>query len=153
MFEALGIFPNIYLLLPSCSHISVVFLISIAMKKREKSGTIGGVGKGKAVVEEKRKRSSHHTRVCMDFEPKTTELHSREDVEYLKKYKVELSPGIKVEFCPPDTKFDLSPPDGAGLKLSLTRFVCSLLTFYHIATSQLSGLRGGQSSGSRLSVF
>ena len=78
----------------------------------------------------------------MDFGPKITRLHNQEDVdEYLEKYGIELSPGIKVEFCPPDTKFVLSPPDDGvyrswlGLKLSLTKFVRNVLTFYQIAPS------------------
>jgi len=77
----------------------------------------------------------------MDFDPKTTRLHSQEDVDkYLKKYGVALFPGIKVEFCLLDTIFGLSPPNGGvymhpqvlalGLKLLLTKFVRSVMTFY-----------------------
>ena len=62
------------------------------MKKGEKSGTIDGANKEKAAAEDKGKRSTHRTRVSMDFDPKTTRLHSQEDVnEYLEKYEVELS--------------------------------------------------------------
>jgi len=85
------------------------------------------------------------------IDPKTTKVHSQEDVnEYLEKYGVKLSHRIKVEFCPLDTKFGLSPPDGRvcmhpqvlvlELKLSLMKFVHSVLTFYQIAPSQLSGV-------------
>ena len=53
----------------------------------------------KAVVDEKGKRSQFRTRVDMNFDPKTTKLHSEEEVdEYLVIYGVRLSPGIKVEF-------------------------------------------------------
>jgi len=85
----------------------------------------------------------------MDFDPKTTKLHSQEEVEeYLENYGVELSPGIKVEFCPLETKFGLSHRGvymhpqvlALGLKLSIMKFVRSILTFYIIAPSQLSGV-------------
>jgi len=46
------------------------------MKKGEKSGTVGGAGKGKAGAEEKGKRASHHTRIGMDFDPKTSRLRN-----------------------------------------------------------------------------
>ena len=73
---------------------------------------VDGAGKEKAMVEEKGKRPYHRTRVCMNFDPKTTRLHNQEDVdEYLEKYGVKISPRIKVKFCPPDNKFGLSPPD------------------------------------------
>ena len=117
--EALDIFSNLCIFfflaffLSSGSQISVVFLISVAMKEGEKSGALSCAGKGEATAEEKGKTSTHGTRVSMDFDPKTTRLHGQEDVdEYLKKYGVELSPGIKVKFCPLGTKFGLSPSDG-----------------------------------------
>ena len=52
--------------------------------KGEKFNAFNGAGKGKAATEEKENRSSHRTRVCMDFDPKTIELHRQEEVdEYL----------------------------------------------------------------------
>ena len=82
----------------------------------------------------------------MNFDPKTTKLYSQEEIgEYLKNHGVELSSGIKVEFCLQETKFGLSPPDGGiymhpqvlalGLKLPMMKFVRSVLTFYRIAPS------------------
>jgi len=48
----------------------------------------------------------------MDFDPRTTKLHSQADDEYLVKYGACLSPKIKVEFWPQDTNFVKSPPNG-----------------------------------------
>ena len=87
----------------------------------------------------------------MDFDPKTTKLHSQAEVdEYLTKNDVHLSPGIEVEFCPQGTYFALPPPNGGvymhcqilalGLKLSLTKFVCSVLSHFRIAPRNCRGL-------------
>jgi len=83
------------------------------MTKGGKSDAVSGAGKEKATAEKKRKRSSHRTKFNMDFDPKTTMLHSQGKVnEHLAKYGIGLSPGIKVEFCSQDTEFGLSPPNG-----------------------------------------
>jgi len=47
------------------------------MKKREKSDPFGGADKGEFIVEEKRKRASRHTRIGIDFDPKTFKLGTR----------------------------------------------------------------------------
>jgi len=60
----------------SGSQISVIFFTFIAMTKGEKSSAASSAGKEKSAAEEKGKRSFHRTRVCMDFDPKTTKLHS-----------------------------------------------------------------------------
>ena len=68
------------------------------MTKGDKSGVVSDASKGKDTTEEKGKRSSHRTRIGRDFDPKSTMLHNQKDIdEYLVKYGVELSPGIKVE--------------------------------------------------------
>ena len=73
----------------SSSQISVVFFTFIMMMKGEKSNAVSGAGKGEVAAEEKGKKSSHHTRVCLNFDSKTTKLHSQEEVdEYLKKHGV-----------------------------------------------------------------
>ena len=113
------------------------FLISIAIKKGETSATISGVGKGKAVVEEKWKRASHHIRIGMDFDPKTSKLRDQEAVDrYLASYGFRSNSGIKIEFCPHGVDVSLAPPSREGvymhpqvltlgLRLPMTRFVCS----------------------------
>ena len=69
--------------------------------KGSKSGAASGASGSKAVVEEKGKRSQFRTKIGMDFNLRTTKLHSQADVdEYLPTYGVCHSPGIKVEFCP-----------------------------------------------------
>jgi len=71
------------------------------MTKGSKSDAVSGANKEKAMVEKKGKRSQFCTRVDMNFNPNTTELHKQEEVdEYLAKYGIRLSPEIKVEFCP-----------------------------------------------------
>jgi len=40
------------------------------MKKGEKSDTVGGAGNGKATAEKKGKRSSHRTRIGINFDPR-----------------------------------------------------------------------------------
>ena len=127
--------------------------------KGSKSGAACNASGSKVVVEVG-KRSHFRTRVGMDFDPRNTKLHSEEDVdEYLVRYGVGLSPGIKVEFCPQDTEFvKSSPNDGVymlpqilelGLKLPLTKFVRSILTYYRIAPSKLSGVAWRTVLGSR----
>ena len=71
------------------------------MTKRRKFGAVSSSGKGKAMAEEKGKRSHFRTRIGMDFDPRTTKLHSQKEVdEYMVKYDICLIPEIKVEFCP-----------------------------------------------------
>jgi len=66
----------------SLVHISLLFFfISIVMTEGEKSNAISDADKGKAAAEEKGKGSSHRTRVCMDFNPKTTKFHSQEEID------------------------------------------------------------------------
>ena len=56
------------------------------MTKGVKFGIVSSASKGKAVVKERGKRSQFRTRVGMDFDPRTTKLHSQEVVEeYLAK--------------------------------------------------------------------
>jgi len=65
--------------------------------------------------------------------------------KYLANYSFRLNPRIKIEFCPQDIEVSLAPPNGGvymylqvlalGLRLSMTRFVCSVLTFYQVAPS------------------
>ena len=47
------------------------------MKKGEKFGPSEGSDKGKFIVEEKGKRTSHRTRIEMDFDPKTSSFATR----------------------------------------------------------------------------
>ena len=80
------------------------------MKKREKFGTVGGAGKGKAVTEEKGKRTSHRTRIGTSFDPKTFRLHNQEEVDkYLPNYSFHLNPRIKIEFCLHGVDVSLTP--------------------------------------------
>ena len=51
------------------------------MKKGETSSMIIDAGDGKAAVEEKGNRSSHHIKVGMDFDPKTFKLHNQKAVD------------------------------------------------------------------------
>ena len=96
-----------------------------------------------------RKETSLRTRVRMDFDPKTSKLHNQKKVEkYLAKYGFRLNPRIKIEFYPYGVDISKAPPnDGVymnpqvlalGLKLPMMRFVRSVLTFYTVASSQLS---------------
>ena len=59
----------------SDSQVTNAFLTFVEMTKGGKSGASGAT-KGKAMAEEKGKRSSHRTRVGMNFDPKTTTLHN-----------------------------------------------------------------------------
>ena len=117
------------------------------MKTGEKFGTVGGAGKGKAAAEEKGKRTSHHTRIELNFDLKTSKLHSQEDVDkYLASYGFILNPGIKIEFCPHMVDVSLAPPNSGVnmhplvltlvLRLLMTSFVCSILAFYQVTASQ-----------------
>ena len=65
------------------------------------------------VVDEKRRRSTLRTRIAMDFDLKSSTLHSQEDVdEYLERHHGPLPSGIKVEWCNPGTDDKVSPPNG-----------------------------------------
>ena len=120
------------------------------MKKGEKLGTVNNAGKRKAATEEKRKRTPHPTRIGMDFDPKTSKLRNQEVNKYLVSYGFFLNPGIKIKFCPHDVDISLALPNGGvyvhpqvlalGLRLPITSFVCSVLTFYEVAPSQFSTL-------------
>jgi len=67
----------------SGSQASIALLPIVEITKGGKSGAVSGAGKEKATAEEKGKRSFHHTRVGMDFDPKTTLHNQREVDEYL----------------------------------------------------------------------
>jgi len=70
------------------------------MKKGEKSGPSDRSDKGKS-VEEKGKRTSHCTRIGMDFDPKTSKLRDQEAVDkYPAGYGFHWSPEIKLSFVP-----------------------------------------------------
>ena len=122
------------------------------MKKGETSATISGVGDGKTAVEEKGKRASYHTKIGMDFDPKTFKLRDQEAVDkYLAGYEFFLNPGIKIEFCPLIVVVSSAPPKGEGvymhpqvlalgLTLPMTKFLRSVLSFYKVTPSQLSAV-------------
>jgi len=118
------------------------------MKKGDKSRSSSDICKGKTAAEEKGKRTSHRTRIRMDFDPKTSMLHNQEEVDkYLVKYGFYLNPEIEVEFCSHGVDVSQAPPNGGvymhpqvlafGLRLPMTRFIRSVLTFYGDAPSQL----------------
>jgi len=59
------------------------------MKKGEKIGPSDSADKRKSTVENKGKRTSHHTRIGMDFDPKTSKLRNQEAVDkYLASYGI-----------------------------------------------------------------
>ena len=110
------------------------------MKKRDKSNSSSDMGKGKPAAEEKGKRAFHRTRIRMGFDPKTSRLRNQEELDkYLAKYDFRLNPGIKVEFCSHGADVSQTPPNSGvymhpqvpvlGLRLPMTRFICSVLTF------------------------
>ena len=119
------------------------------MKKGDKSSSSSSMGTGKPTAEKKGKKAFHRTTITMDFDPKTSRLRNQEEVDkYLAKYDFCLNPGIKVEFCLHGVDVSqASPNDGVymhpqvltlRLRLSITKFVCSVLPFYRVAPSQLS---------------
>ena len=120
------------------------------MMKGSKSGAIGGASKGITTTDEKGKRSQFRTRISMDFDPRTTKLHNQEEVgEYLVKYDICLSPGIKVEFSPHGADVALAPSNGGvymhpqfmALRLRLPlRSSSSCSDFLQSFPSQLSGV-------------
>jgi len=68
--------------------------------KGGKPNAVGDVNKANAAAKERRKRSQFRTRVDMDFDPKTTKLHSQEEVDkYLAKYGVHLSQRSRSSFA------------------------------------------------------
>ena len=76
---------------------------------------ISGASKGKAMVEEKGKRTSHRIRIGMNFDPKTSNLRDQEKVDkYLASYEFRLYPGIKIEFCPNGADVFSAPPKKGG---------------------------------------
>ena len=95
-------------------------------------------------MEEKKKRTSRHTGIGMDFDPKTSKLHNQEAVDkYLASYGFCWSPGIKIEFYPNDVYVSLAPPSkegvymhplvlALGLRLPMTKFIRSALIFYGV---------------------
>ena len=99
------------------------FLISVTMKKGDKSDTVSGAGKGKAAVEENGKRASHRAKIRMDFDPKTFKLHDQEAVDkYLASYDFRLNPGIKIEFSLHGVDISLAPPNRDGVYICISRF-------------------------------
>ena len=114
------------------------------MKKGDKSSSSSGMGTGKPTTE-KGKKAFHRTTITMDFDPKTSRLRNQEEVDkYLAKYGFRLDPGIKVEFWPHGVDVSQAPPnDGVymhpqvlvlELRLSMTNFVCTVLSFYRVAS-------------------
>ena len=113
---------------------------------------VSGAGKGKAMAEEKGKRASHRIRIRMDFNPKISKLRDQEAMDrYLASYAFRLNLEIKIEIFPYAVDVSLAPPNREGvymhlqvlvleLRLPMTRFVCSILTFYKVASSQLSAI-------------
>jgi len=82
----------------------------------------------------------------MDFDPKA---RNQEVDKYLAKYGFHLNPGIKVEFylhvdvplAPRNDGLYMHPQVLAmGLRLPMTRFGRSVLTFFRVAPSQLSSV-------------
>ena len=82
----------------------------------------------------------------MDFNPKTSRLRNHEEMDkYLANYSFRLNPRIKVEFCPHCGDISQAPPnDGIymhprvlalGLRMPMTKFIRSVLTFYRVAPS------------------
>ena len=83
------------------------------------------------------------------LDPSSTVLHNERDVvEYLKKHHVLLPPNIVVEWCHPDSDVKVPPPEGGvyfhpqvlalGVHLPLTVFVCQVLAYYDVASTQLT---------------
>ena len=67
-------------------------------------------------MQEKGNRTSRHTRIEMDFDPKTSDLRDQEaEDKYLATYGFRWSPGIKFEFCPNDVDVTSTPPDKNGV--------------------------------------
>ena len=126
------------------------------MKNGEKFGVDGVAGKGKAATE-KGKRTSHRTRIGMDFDPKNSKLRNQEKDKYLANYGFRLNSGIQIEFCPHGVDISLAPPnDGVymhpqvptlGLRLPMTTFVRGVVTLYRVAPSFVGG---GLACGTRL---
>jgi len=64
-------------------------------------------------VEEKGKKASHHTRIGMDFDSKTSKLRDQEVVDkYLASYEFHLNSGTKIKFCPRSVDVSSAPPKG-----------------------------------------
>ena len=115
------------------------------MKRREKSGAIGGAGKRKATAEEKGKRTFHCTRIEMDFDPKASKLRNQEVDKYLASYGFFLNSGIKIELCSHGVDISLASPNGGvymypqvlalGLRLPMMSFFHSILAFYQVTPS------------------
>jgi len=88
----------------------------------------------------------------MDFDSKKSKLRDQEVVNrYLASYDFCLNLRIKIEFYSHGVDVSLAPHNGEGvymypqvlaqgLRLPMTRFVRSVLTFYKVATSQLSAV-------------
>jgi len=116
------------------------------MTKGSKSGVVGSVGTGKATEKEKGKRFHFRTMIGMDFDPKTFRLRNQEDVnKCLARYGVRLNSRIKVEFFPQNVNATRAPYNGGvymhprvltlGLRLPMTTFIRSILTFYRVTPS------------------
>ena len=101
----------------------------------------------------------------MDFDPKTSKLRDQEAVDkYLAGYGFHWSPGIKIEFCLNDVDVSSAPPykEGVymhplvlalGLRLTMTKFIRSVLFFYEVAPSQLMAVPDVQYWGLKPSVI
>jgi len=88
----------------------------------------------------------------MDFYLKTSKLCDQEAVDkYLAIYGFHLNSEIKIESCLHGVDVSSAPPKGEGvymhpqvlalgLRLSMTKFVHSVLTFYKVTPSQLSAI-------------
>jgi len=119
------------------------------MKKGETFVMISGAGKGKAAVQEKGNRASHHTRIGMHFHPKNFKFHYPKAVnKYLASYGFHLNLGIKIEFFSHSVDVFSAPPKREGiythlqvltlgLRLLMMMFVRNILAFYKVSPSQL----------------
>ena len=120
-------------------------LILAKNKERGKSGPSDESDKGKFVAEEKEKRTSRRTRIGIDFDPKISKLSDQKAVD---KYWLTMAfAGAlekKVQFCLNDVDVTSAPPDKKGvymhplvlalrLRLPMTKFFHSILTFYEVA--------------------
>ena len=67
-------------------------------------------------MEEKGKRTSHRTRIGMDFDLKISKLHDQEAVDkYLASYGVYWISRIKIDFCPNDVDVSSASPNKEGV--------------------------------------
>ena len=97
-----------------------------------------------ASIEGKGKKVLFRTRTAIDFDPTLKILHSQKEVdEYLARYGVRLSLNVKVEWCPVETDYTVTPKTGGvylyphildlGMKFPLMSFVRDLLCHFKVA--------------------